>query len=335
MELSLQEYERIQKYLDGEMQPEAEKLFLDDVNDNKTLQEYLQFEQELRLNLDLINEPSLSEIDFNIENRFDDAPYIKSLIEKAGNEWQKENKTKSPSGSAATKDIKEKKIAKTITFPLWVSIAAAACLVFAVAGIVWFMANKSGQQSIANNKKVDSAKKKNDNKTEIAVAKPKDSLNDIPPSQLTVNFAALYKKFYKKDKTPEPKPELLAEALIDYENADYKTLQNLDMANLSTTLGTSGNDINSDQNVKELGHFYKGLAFMQTNQVKQASDNLQWVIDSAQNKQLIVKAQWYQALVYIKKGNTNKALPLLTTVTNNKATPYNRQAKELLQLLKQ
>lgn len=333
MELTLQQYERIQKYLDGEMLPDDEELFLKEVKDDSTMQEHLQFELELRLNLGLINEPSLSEIDFNLENQFDDAPNMKSLIENVGNEWLQENKIKSPSSLSAIADNKQKKGVK-ISLPFWFSIAAAACLLFIVSGIVWIMTNKMGNRSIAdNNKKSDSTEMKNERKPEIPVAKTNDSPRNIQPPQTAVNFAALYKKFYKKDIVPEDKPELLADALIDYDNSVYETLQKFDLANLPLIRGDDV--LNSNHNVKELGYYYKGLAFLQSNKVTQAQDNLQWVTDSAKNKQLVVKAQWYLALCYLQKQNITKSITLLSSVSNTKSVPYNRQAKELLEVLKQ
>lgn len=133
---------------------------------------------------------------------------------------------------------------------------------------------------------------------------------------------------------PEEKPLVLTEALIDYENAEYEMLQNFDLNSLPADRGLSSSDINDNQNIKELGHYYKGLSFIETYEDKQAIENLQWVIDSAHNKQLLVKAQWYLALINIKKENSNNAITLLTAVSKNNVAPYNRQAKNLLEMLK-
>ena len=95
------------------------------------------------------------------------------------------------------------------------------------------------------------------------------------------------------------------------------------------------NDINSKQNILQLGHYYKGLAYIETNDNKQAIENLQWVIDSAQSPQLKIKAQWYLALIYLKENNTKKALPLLSSLSkNSNAVQYHKQANEILEMLK-
>lgn len=305
MELTAQQYENIQKYLDGEMSPDDEKVFLDELNMNATLQENLEFEQNLRENIESITEKNISEVDFNIEKKFNDAPYIKSLIEKAG---------------------KGRK-SQAISIKSWIAIGVAASSIIAVS-IIWLLSPDPKTQKTAEIR-VDSPIIKKDSSL---LTKPKNSINNIVPSPPNINLAELYNKFFKKENVPEEKPVVLAEALMDYENEEYKTLQNLDLNNLPADRGPA--ESNEKQYIKELGHYFKGLSFIETNEDQQAIKNLQWVIDSANNKQLLVKAQWYLALINIKKGNNNKAIPLLNTVANNKVPPYNRQAKELLKLLK-
>lgn len=329
MRLSLDQYHKIQQYLDDAMTSEQEKQFVDEVGRNSILQEYLQFELELRQNLALISGQIKTP---EIKKEFHDESHIKNLIEKAGNEWQKAQEGKSSSVSSVVVDSEEVKNNKTIFSRLWFSFAAA-CLALIVFGGIWFMISKTDKTSLTDSRKTDSGTEKSDSK-EIAESKTKDSLRQPPIPKQAVNFVGLYKKFYKKDKIPELMPAVLAEALFDYENSDYKKLQNFDLIDLPTLRGGSGKDIDSDQAVKEFGHFYKGLAFLQANNLTQAADNLEWVIDSAKNKQLLIKGQWYQALIHIKKGDTRKAFPLLASVANDQTTPYNMQAKELLHMLK-
>ena len=137
-----------------------------------------------------------------------------------------------------------------------------------------------------------------------------------------------------KDLSNPPMPDVLAMVPGNYKRGDY-SFQQLDLNKQPHVRGLT-EDINSSKNVLQLGHYYKGLSYIETNNNKQAIENLQWVIDSAQNHQLKIKAQWYLALVYLKESNSKKLIPLLSSLSSNsKATPYNRQAGEILEELKQ
>ncbi len=83
------------------------------------------------------------------------------------------------------------------------------------------------------------------------------------------------------------------------------------------------------------GLHYKGPSYIETNENKMAVENFKWVIDSAQNQQLKIKAKWYLALVYLKENNTEKALPLLSSISKNTyEVQYHKQANEILETLK-
>jgi hypothetical protein len=324
MNLTNEQSENIQQYLDDTMTPEEETNFMQEVENNTVLQEAIQFELGLRHNLQKISDDKRQPGQHILQpTQFKNAKHILSIIQNAGNEWHEENKKK----LASTKPV-----AKIISFPFSLS----ACLLMFVTITVKYMSDTGSTQStISKNNNADSLETRHHSKIEILVVKPHDSLNNSPSPQTTVNVAGLYKQFYKKDNVPKESktPELLAEALNNYENDDYKTLQNFDLKELGIR-GDEEKGKNSEQNVKETGYYYKGLAFMQSNNVKQAYGNLQWVINNAKNKQLVAKAEWYQALCYLQQGNINNAIDLLTLVSNKKLTPYNKQAAELLQLLK-
>jgi len=332
MELSLEQYESILQYLDDKMTDEQEKVFMDEVSSNSLLQEYLQFELELRQNIHFsAGTNDISLINANDENVVESTGYIKSLAKKAEDEWIQESKTKDHSGLAAS----EKKPAKAIAVPLWLRIVAAACLILAVVGVVKYMSQKPEAPKVVGNNKVEQSDIVKDTSANNVAIIPKDSFADLQPPQPKTDFAALFEKFYKKDKAPEQKPLLLAEALIDYENDDYSRLKKLDLKNLPLIRGIPDDDLNSDQNVKELAHYYKGIALMQVREIRQASSHFQWLTDHANNRQLIVKAQWYLALCNLALNNVDQANTLLTSVSGKRIAPYNNQAKELLKVLKQ
>ena len=143
MQLTLEQYERIQKYLDGVMTPREEQEFLVELDQNISLKENFDFEKKLRENLtsiedkkNLLEKPG--EFD-DANTTSEDRESIKSLIKKAGNEWEEENKNI----SGVTQFIIDHKPrphkAKIVNLRSWSVIAAAACVVLAVASLVWFM----------------------------------------------------------------------------------------------------------------------------------------------------------------------------------------------------
>src|SRR5690606_17612903 len=113
-----------------------------------------------------------------------------------------------------------------------------------------------------------------------------------------VDLDLLFKQYFKKDDLPANYPLFLAEAFTDYESGNYKTLQQLNLNDLPQTRGTD--ESGSKAIILQLGHYYKGLAFLQTNNTKEAIHHLNWVLNNRPANALRAKAQWYVALVYLK-----------------------------------
>ena len=122
--------------------------------------------------------------------------------------------------------------------------------------------------------------KKNTN-TDITKITPRDSVKNINPGIQKVNASALGKKYYTKDTGNPIIPDLLAMVPADYKKGDY-SFREINLDNQLLTRGSS-NDINRKQNILQLGHYYKRLSYIETNDNKQAIENLQWVIDRAQS----------------------------------------------------
>ncbi|MFM9908358.1 MAG: tetratricopeptide repeat protein, partial [Chitinophagaceae bacterium] len=87
----------------------------------------------------------------------------------------------------------------------------------------------------------------------------------------------------------------------------------------------------SKQPVLEFGHYYKGIAFLKTNNTKEAILNLQWVQKNSTDKNLQLKAQWYLALAYLKSNNSVEAINLLKKIADKSA--YHRYKKTAQNLL--
>ena len=332
MQITLEQYESIQNYLDGAMTPQQEKDFLIEIDKNVSLKESFEFEKELRQNLTAINDKkNLLEKDneyYETAGSSGDSDSIKNLIEKARSEWEEEH-TKLSAGTIKNITHREHHLRKTkvVKIKLWFITAAAACLVLAVAGLVLFLPKSSAPPPVAK-----SSPNKKDSTSNVAKTIPNDSVKNINPHATQVDNIALFNKHYAKDTANPEMPELLATVPSEYKNGD-NSFQEINLNSQPLTRGSS-NDINSKQNILQLGHYYKGLSYIETRNNKQAIENLQWVIDSAQSRPLKIKAQWYLSLIFLKEGNIKKTTSLLTSLSKNEtAYPYNKEAVDILKKL--
>jgi hypothetical protein len=339
MQLTLEQYESIQNYLEGLMTPQEQTEFLNELNQNSFLKESFEFEKELRQNLSsILDKKNLWEKEnsyFEEDTAFEEAASIRGLIERSANEWKDENKKTSMRGgghkAAGIHDKTQGRKIRIINMQPWIISAAAACTIFAVVSLKWFMPGSSGPPPIVQT--IDTTIIRKDTNTSSVITIPPDSIKNIKSPTPKINFAALFRKYHAKDLSSPAMPDVLAMVPGNYKNGDY-SFQQINLDNQPHVRG-SAKDINSPQNILQLGHYYKGLSFIETNNNKQAIENLQWVVDNAQDQQLKIKAQWYLALVYMKESNTKKVIPLLNSLSSNsKAIPYNRQAGEILEGIK-
>lgn len=332
MQLNLEQYERIQNYLDGIMTSQEEKGFLIELDKNISLKENLEFEKELRQNLtSIIDKKNLLEKEndyYEIPGSSGDYDSIKGLIEKARSEWEVEHTKLSTGTKTTTQHQHQLRKTKVVNLKLWVITAAAACIVFAVSCLVLFMPESSAPPSVAK-----STPTKKDSNTNVVKTIPNDSSININSHSQEVDNIALFNKHYSKDTANPLMPELLAMVPDDYRKGD-NSFQEINLNAQPLTRGSS-NDINSKQNILQLGHYYKGLSYIETNNNKRAIENLQWVIDSAQSRLLKIKAQWYLSLVFLKEGNIKKTISLLSSLSKTETgSPYNREAGGILKKLK-
>ncbi|HZE82777.1 MAG TPA: hypothetical protein VE035_00650 [Puia sp.] len=130
MEITVEQYSEIQKYIDGEMTGAQESDFLRQLSQNRELRDSYEFEKYIRLNVPPLQEAeemiALSKQDGGSSGENEDAPRVKELIGQAGREWRQEN----PDTATAP---------KIFSLRRWTNIAVAACLVIAVGVIVYFL----------------------------------------------------------------------------------------------------------------------------------------------------------------------------------------------------
>ncbi len=204
----------------------------------------------------------------------------------------------------------------------WFAIAAAAAVIIAVVSIIFLKPKKDIDKVIVQSNDTNSVKK-NDT-TAITITQPNDSIK-------TLTFIKLYQQYFSTDVVPENYPMYLAEALTNYQSGDYAAIQKLNLADIPEIRGTE-----SKQPVIELGHYYKGIAFLKTNNTKEAILNLQWVQKNSTDKNLQLKAQWYLALAYLKNNNAAEAIKLLKNMAAKSTYHrYKNKAKNLLKALEE
>lgn len=213
---------------------------------------------------------------------------------------------------------------KTTRLQKWLVIGAAAAVLAAV--LVITKQNSSPKPAVADKIGVDTTRKE-DVTPPVAVIRPAEDSSRL-------NFEALFKQYFKKDSLPDEYPLFLAEAFTDYASGKYSTLQQLSLKELPEVRGIDGND--SKEKILQLAHYYKGLAFLQTNDTRQAAINLEWALNNHADKTLRAKAQWYLALTYLKEGKKEKAAVMCRNIISNKEnTLVIKNAEKLLDRIKE
>lgn len=269
MKITTEQYERIIRFLDVEMEPDEMDAFERELFVNPDMRRQLDFEQSVRDS-------------FSLGNTTSRLPEIKA-----------ENKIiESPQKSGKVPGIQK-----------WFAIAAAVITAFMFFVILWQSTEKL---TVTANRKDINTTQERSIQPNITITPP------ISDSSTAIDLSLLFKIYFKKDTLPEEYPLYLAEAFTDFESGKYTTLEKLDLDNLPLTRGVKETD--SNENILLLGHYYKGLAFLQIENTKDAITNLNWVLSSQPGKTLLAKTQWYLALAHIKENNSEKAVELCRSV---------------------
>lgn len=198
---------------------------------------------------------------------------------------------------------------KVTSMRKWRTISAAAVVIIALMLFTMLWQKPGRNQNLADQKNIDTITEKTNQSQIVITAPSKDSIE-------VIDMASLFTKYFKKDIIPDSYPLFLAEALMDYDSGNYTTLQQLNLNDLPQMRGAD--DADNKENILMLGHYYKGLAFLQTNNTREAVINLEWALNNQPGKDLRAKAQWYLALAYLKENNEKKAVELCRSIINNR-----------------
>lgn len=204
MEISIEQYDNIQKYLDGIMDTKSSEKFLDEIEKNPELRAHLELETSLRTN------PFLLE-------KTQHASEIRNKILEAREEWKNEQSQKTPP------------VLRNQRRNLFYIATAAA----SVALIVIFIAT-----SVNNSNKLhDVVSIVDSTENSDRSIKTKDS------TSTKLSFSSLFSRFYKKEKALDKKPVLIAKLLNEYDKNQYAKLQKLNIEeDLPTSKGV-GNEV--------------------------------------------------------------------------------------------
>lgn len=138
MELTQEQYERIQDYLDGNMSEEAQHQFLQELNEDAELMESLLLEKELREDLSSMKDKmEMLELQKSLAEDPAGTAHMKALIEQAGREWK-----------AANESAQTQAKGKVIPVKRWRYIAVAAILLVITGGLLIYLLPGKGQQDV-------------------------------------------------------------------------------------------------------------------------------------------------------------------------------------------
>lgn len=289
MDITTEQYERIIRFLDGDMNAVEMDEFEIELSSNPAMRHQLDFEQSLRNDFALNSITSLTA----------------EIPAEAGI-------------SVPSKPTRITSLAK------WFSAAAAIIIIILLVTVFWQKTDQ--KEDIAHTNKIDTVQSVSIPPGAIITEQAKDTSKSI-------DLVKLFRQYFKKDTLPEEYPIFLAEAFTDYESGNYKTLQQLNLNNLPETRGVD--KPGSKQSILQLGHYYKGLAFLQTNNTKDAIINLNWVLSSQPEKILRDKAQWYLALAYLEEKNPEKVAEFCKNIVDSSSSNLLvRNAKTILETLR-
>ena len=275
MGITTEQYERMIRFLDADMEEAEMDAFEKELDSNPEMRKQLDFEQSVR-----------------------DEFMLRGIDRLPGTVATNENL---PAPAAPGKVIHIQK---------WIAIGAAVVTVITFLTIFWQKPGKNPGVADRKNMEVIDTVQQNVIPPGATVAE------SVKESSKKVDLALLFKQYFKKDALPEQYPLFLAEALMDYESGNYTTLQKLNLNNLPQT--RSAGETDRKENILQLGHYYKGLAFLQAGNTRDAFTNLHWVLNNQPDKPLQAKAQWYLALAYLKENNSKKAAGLCRQIVNDK-----------------
>jgi len=295
MAITTAQYEIISRFLDGAMDMEDMDAFEAELLTNPEMRKQLDFE--------LFVKDGLA---FNSNLRVKSGPVVPENQPSPGSQ----KKTTQP---------------KTLSIRVWLATGAAAAIILALS--ILFLVNRPTKEykpvATSTTQAPDSI-----------IKGEQATITGIPVKDSTgkKDEAALFNRFYRKDKLPETYPIFLADAFTRYEAGDYTALQQLNLSGIPETRGSDA--LKDKEQILQLAHYYKGISYLETGNTAKAILHFDWVLKNKPARELLTKTEWYLALACLQEHEQGKAKELLKKVLgNSRQNKFSKDAKALLSVL--
>ena len=330
--MTIEQVEKIEQFLSGEMSPEEEQQFQQDLlTDQELLAAYTTYRAVQR---DMVNPQQYV--------REED---VKSTLAELGNEFIRTSKTTKGSpgndGQPLTAGSPGNITTHTHSRIKWMQPskwAAAAILVIVVTGSWYLITESSRKEKMATNSAVlpgtaGSGRSGQDTLLQTPAlpdsAKPEiGKIRDVKnrrPEQVN-SVQQLFATYFKPDTVPAEKAALLKTAFGLYESRQYTRAADL-FEDAGLELSTRGTETDEPV-IRFYATYYQALSYMAGGQAGKAIPLLQKVSNPGPYQ---VKVDWYLALCYVRSTQVREAIPLLRKIRESgQAGQYGPAAGELV-----
>lgn len=330
--MTIEQVERIEQFLNGEMSPEEEQRFQQDLlTDQELLTAYTTYRV---VQGDMLNPHQYA--------REED---VRSTLTELGNEFIRTSKTTNgslenngqPLAAGSLKNITPhtRSRIKWMQPSKW---AAAAILAIVITGSWYLITESSGKEKMATKPAAPpgtagNGRPKQDtllqapmlsDSAKLGISKSRDVKNRRPEQENSAR--QLFAAYFKPDTVPAEKAALLKTAFGLYESRQYTRAADL-FEDAGLELSTRGTETDEPA-TRFYATYYQALGYMAGGQAVKAIPLLQKVSSPGPYQ---VKVDWYLALCYVRSNQVREALPLLRKIgKNGQAGQYGPAAGELV-----
>ncbi len=311
MNIPEEKFERLMRFLDGEM----------------NLDEIVAFEKELKVDKELREQMGfqiqLQQINTKEEGKTGNEN-LRSLLDKAKNEFLQNKEQTTGSEKNKHTAISNKKVG----YSYWLAAATVAALAF-IASLFYYTGKQNNSNTASHDRKDTAIINHFPSSAVIVPDTANNKITNVDSVQIKL-IASLTKMYYRREGMIDNVPEVMQQPVEAYVSGNNTPIQKFDINTIPKTRGTDDH-----ARINEVDHYYKAVSFIETAEYDKAFFNLQWVIEKSTDESLRVKATWYKAIVYLKEGKITEAENLLKGIVDDKKENiYSKKAREIIEKLK-
>ena len=365
-------FEKIEAYLSGKMEQNEKEHFEAELTNNEELAETFKIYQEIETEMcqdeqyekdEAALKKTLEQISTRyVSNTVQDPIVINKLDNLPPQNLNDESRT----FIQPSKQTSGKGLAKVKRLNTWLRPAiAASLLIFITINGIWLWKRNhtglsvNGNPSIVSNNKKDQNAGTEASSSNAPTVPNSQGMNDREEGQLEAQnqeispekMQELVIQNFQPDQIPKDSEERegpLQDAFTYYDKKNYEaTIKESngvieDMQEMASEEGRNVNErdisrgIDTD-NTRVLfnAYYYNGICYIELGNASEAIISLQKAVKSSPNKLSKIKAEWYLALAYLKKGDLKKANEFLMKVaSSNREKVYSSKATSLMNDLK-